>query len=334
MEESIRANRRRIRLSQWAYAALVTGATLLAGFWLLGILRHGEPWTAADSLTIILAILLDGLFLYSAFFMGMPLVRWLTRASEIYPGGFPEVRDALDNLVLASGLPAPQLLFIDSSMRNAFSLRQGERAALFFSHGLADNLDSIELQAVMAHEMAHIASGDADLNAALASLRAFGLGDLQLRARVNSESTWTEIAVAFLPRLLAWGLLALVIALGVLAFISIRDDQAVAGWITVLLVVGVLVALNFVSAAIIGGILGRFADAAREYLADQMAVRWTMDADSLGAAMLKAEEDSYSTRLRFLFNMGFARFERDDPLPGAEERAYRLGSELHMPLDT
>lgn len=333
MEESVRANRRRILISRMAYAVLLTGVTLAIGFWLLGVLRHGKSWTAADSVTIAIAILLDGLFFYSAFSLGIPLVCWLTRASDIYPHGFPAVRDAVEDMLLASGLPAPELLFIDSDFRNAFSLRQGEQAALFFSHGLASNLPPAELRAAIAHEMAHIASGDADLNAALASLRGFGLGDRQLRARVNSDSTWGEIAVAFLPRLLALGLAALVVAMSVLAFVSIHDDQAVAGWITVLLAIGVLIAVNFVGAALIGGILGRFADPAREYLADEVAVRWTMDPDSLAGALRRAEEDSHNARLRLLRSMGFARFVRDDPMPSAEERTAKLGEELHMPVE-
>ncbi len=332
MEESIRANRRRVLISQLVYATLLAGATLLIGFWLLAVLRHGRPWTLADSVIILIAICLDGLFFYFAFSMGIGLVRWLTRATPVYTHGFPAIRDAVEDMALASGLPAPELLFIDSEFRNAFSMRQGQSATIFFSHGLVNNLKGSELRAVIAHEMAHIGSGDADLNAALASLRGFGAGDLQLRARVNTESTWGEIAWAFLPRVLALGLGALVIASAVLAFVSIHAGHAVADWVTACLVIGILVALNFASAAMVGRILGKFADPAREYLADEIALRWTMDADSLAEALRAAEEDSRNSRLRILFKMGFARFEAEDPMPNAEERIRALEGVLRLPV--
>ncbi len=332
MEDSIRANRRRVLTSQLVYATLVGGATLLIGFWLLAVLRHGQTWTPADSVIILIAVCLDGLFFYFAFSLGIGLVRWLTRATPVYAHGFPAIRDAVEDMALASGLPAPELLFIDSDFRNAFSMRQGQSATIFFSHGLVNNLEGSELRSVIAHEMAHIGSGDADLNAALASLRGFGVGDRQLRARVNTESTWGEIAWAFLPRLLALGLGALVIASGVLAFISIHQDRAVADWITACLVIGVLIALNFGSAAMAGRILGKFADPAREYLADEIALRWTMDADSLAEALRAAEEDSRNSRLRILFNMGFARFEAEDPIPNAEQRIRALEGVLRLPV--
>ncbi len=333
MEKRCRANKLAIQRGQIAFVGMIVVVTVLIGATLLKALRRGQPWSMGDTVIILLAILLDLICIGTSLSNGTHLVRWLTRASEIYRGGFPEVQDAVENVSIASGLPVPKLLFIDSCMRNAFSLSQRGQATIFFSHGLASSLDKDELQAVIAHEMAHINNGDADLNSALVSLRGFGRGDLQLRARVNTSSRWGDIAAAFLPRFIALGMIGMVVVSTLLAIVAIRAGHPVSAWIRGPIVIASLLAANFICAALAASILHGLADPNRELAADEMAIHWTFDPESLISALRKAEEDSYDTRLRLLFDMGFARFERTDPLPDAGDRIQALGETQDMPLE-
>ncbi len=334
MEKRFRSNKTAIQRSQAIYVVLVAMATVIIGASLLKGLRHGQSWGIGDTVTILLAIAVDLFCFDTALSNGTYLVRWLTRASDVYPGGFSDIRDAAENIALASGMRVPELLFIDSDFRNAFSLQQSGKATVFFSHGLVKTLNKEELQAVMAHEMAHIRNGDADLNAALVSLRGFSHADRQLRARVNVETRWGDVFAVFLPRISVVTMAGAVVALSILAILSIGQGRAVSGLIRAPLAIAVLLAANFVCAAIGGRILQAFTDPAREFVADEMAVHWTFSPDSLVSAIRRAEEDSENLRLRLLRNMGFVRSDRHDTMPSAEERIAELGSELHMLFET
>ncbi|GAA1469696.1 M48 family metalloprotease [Nocardiopsis exhalans] len=73
----------------------------------------------------------------------------------------PRLHEVLDRLCALSGQPRPELRLLDLDSANAFTHvdREG-RAEIYLSADLVTELDTPELEAVLAHEMAHIAHRD------------------------------------------------------------------------------------------------------------------------------------------------------------------------------
>ena len=72
---------------------------------------------------------------------------------------------AVENVALAAGLPMPKVYLINDSSLNAFATGfSPKNASIALTTGLVEKLEPLELQAVVAHEMAHIKNRDVRLN--------------------------------------------------------------------------------------------------------------------------------------------------------------------------
>jgi heat shock protein HtpX len=95
----------------------------------------------------------------------------------------PELFDMVDILSRKAGIPTPKVYLIETDQPNAFATgRNPDNAAVAVSSGLLRNLDTNEVAAVVAHELAHIRSRDtltmtitATLAGAISMLAQFGL---------------------------------------------------------------------------------------------------------------------------------------------------------------
>lgn len=85
----------------------------------------------------------------------------LYRARPITPAEAPQLWRTLEGLAARAGLPAaPVPHFVPSSMVNAFAVGSRQQSAIALTDGLIASLTPRELAGVLAHEIAHIASGD------------------------------------------------------------------------------------------------------------------------------------------------------------------------------
>jgi len=95
----------------------------------------------------------------------------------------PELYDMVDILSRKAGIPTPKVYLIETDQPNAFATgRDPNNAAVAVSSGLLRNLETREVAAVVAHELAHIRSRDtltmtitATLAGAISMLAQFGL---------------------------------------------------------------------------------------------------------------------------------------------------------------
>jgi heat shock protein HtpX len=72
------------------------------------------------------------------------------------------VRPILDRLCALADLPPPRIGLVAADVPNAFSAgRSPKNAVIVVTSGLLESLDDAELEAVLAHELAHIANRDA-----------------------------------------------------------------------------------------------------------------------------------------------------------------------------
>ncbi len=76
-----------------------------------------------------------------------------------------EIFRAVENVSIAAGLPCPKVYIIDDDSMNAFATgRSPKDASVALTRGIIKKLDRLELEGVIAHEMAHIGNRDIRLD--------------------------------------------------------------------------------------------------------------------------------------------------------------------------
>ena len=130
--------------------------------------RHTIPWLG------ILATSGAAAMAWAAWRHGDRQVLWSTRAMElINPATDEQVRlvNVASEMSIASGLPMPKLWIVPDADLNAFATgRDPQSASIAVTEGLLESLDRDELQAVLAHEFAHIARYDTRLMTLVAAI--------------------------------------------------------------------------------------------------------------------------------------------------------------------
>ena len=107
-------------------------------------------------------------------------------ASELEKKGKNKnIYNLVENTALAAGLPCPKIYIIEDDSLNAFATgRDPKTASVALTTGIINKLEPLELQGVIAHEMAHIGNRDIRLNMMLISgVSIFGfLAEILFRA--------------------------------------------------------------------------------------------------------------------------------------------------------
>jgi heat shock protein HtpX len=83
------------------------------------------------------------------------------RAREVTPEEAPELHGMIDRLCALADMPKPRVGVADMDLPNAFATgRSPQRAVVCVTTGLMRTLDAEELEAVLAHELSHVAHRD------------------------------------------------------------------------------------------------------------------------------------------------------------------------------
>jgi heat shock protein HtpX len=175
-------------------------------------------------------------------------------ASEVSPAQEPELHAVVDRLCALGGMSKPLIAVAETRVPNAFAVGRSKKATyLCVTRGLLDTLEPTELEAVVAHELAHVEHGDAAVMT-VASL----VGVLAaLVARIGLKLVYFG---ARAPRL--WGLLVGVI--GVL----------------------VLSGATWFASVLLTRSLSRY----REFAADRSAAQLTGNPSALASALAKVSD--------------------------------------------
>lgn len=84
---------------------------------------------------------------------------------------YQQLRNVVDEMTIASGLPRPQLFVIPDPDPNAFATgKDPQHACIAVTEGLVEKLNREELQGVIAHEMSHIRNYDTRMMTVVAAL--------------------------------------------------------------------------------------------------------------------------------------------------------------------
>ena len=102
-----------------------------------------------------------GIMILAQWYFSDKIVLWSTGAKIVSREQFPELHDLVERIVARNNLSKPRIAVINTRMPNAFATgKTPKNSIVAVTAGLMDQLDSEELEGVIAHELAHIKNRD------------------------------------------------------------------------------------------------------------------------------------------------------------------------------
>jgi heat shock protein HtpX len=115
---------------------------------------------AAGTGVVLMVVIAAGLFAVQ-FFSADKIALASMGAHEVTPQQAPLLHGAIERLCLTADLPKPRVAIAETRMPNAFAVgRSPKTATVCVTTGLLEMLPPSELEAVLAHELTHIANRD------------------------------------------------------------------------------------------------------------------------------------------------------------------------------
>ncbi|MCP2338518.1 zinc metalloprotease HtpX [Actinomadura rupiterrae] len=100
-------------------------------------------------------------FLFVQYFFSDKITKFAMHAREVSPEEAPELHGVVDRICAMSDAPKPRVAIADTDVPNAFATgRNQKNSVVCVTTGLLRRLDPVELEGVLAHEMAHVAHRD------------------------------------------------------------------------------------------------------------------------------------------------------------------------------
>ena len=134
---------------------------LMTGFFLvlLYAVLIGVLFIFLKSLTLILVIAFG--LLFCQYLFSDKIALFAMHAKVVTPQEAPELHGMIDRLCALADMPKPRVAIADTDMPNAFATGRSPKAAVVCATtGLLRRLDEPEVEAVLAHEISHVAHRD------------------------------------------------------------------------------------------------------------------------------------------------------------------------------
>ena len=253
MFRAIERNKRTTVLLIVGYGLVVIAVGLLASFGL------NSPWPA------IIIIGLATAWVSITLVRGVRLAEYLAHWTRVSRSDQRDLYVTVENLAIRTGMPTPMICISDEPDINAFAIGMSPKQAIVgITTGALEVLDSTELEAVMAHEMAHIRNYD---------------------TRVQLVITAIIGSMGFLA-MFFW---ALVIAAGNSQ--QSKNDKERDNSAAILAIIAFVPAVVFTIVAwVIGPLVSAAVSRQREYLADASGVEMTRYPDGMISLLQKIED--------------------------------------------
>jgi heat shock protein HtpX len=108
-----------------------------------------------------LVLLIAGGFLFVNYFFSDRIALRAMRGQEVSPRQAPELHQLIDRLCALADMPKPRVAISDSDIPNAFATgRNQQHAVVCVTTGILRRLSEPELEAVLSHELSHVAHRD------------------------------------------------------------------------------------------------------------------------------------------------------------------------------
>ena len=248
MYEQIASNRRRT-------VFLILGTVLVVGAigWFFGYLA------GSGIAGLIIAMVISVVMALTSYRFGDRLVLRAARARAVTREEEPRLHNVVEGISIAAGIPKPGVYVIPEKALNAFATgRNPEHASVAVTQGLLESLNRVELEGVLAHEIAQVKGRDILIGTLVAAL----VGSVVLLAE-------------FLLRWFWWG--------------GRRSGDGGGRVFAVLAVFGIVVA---VITPILAQLIKASVSRRREYLADAQGAFLTRYPPGLAGALKKIAADA------------------------------------------
>jgi heat shock protein HtpX len=246
-------------------ASLSRGAGSRSG--LPGTYHHTFPWFG------IAATLLGLGMAWYGWKNGPKQVLWAAGAWQLVEPDKPEEKvlvNVVEEMAIAAGIPRPSIWIVPDPDPNAFATGTDERhAQIAVTEGLLQCLNRDELQAVVAHELAHVKNYDVKLMTLLAAL----VGVLGLLSQGARRMMWRGGGRVSGGR-------------------SSGGRKGGGGLVLVLLVAWLI---SLILAPLVGRLLALAVSRKREFLADASSAQFTRNPAALASALRKIEDAAAPT---------------------------------------
>jgi heat shock protein HtpX len=156
-----------ITRNKWRSVLLVFLVLLLAAAlgYVFGILFEAGPFG------VVVALVIAAIMSWSSYRYGDRLVLRVSRARPASREEYPRYHNIVEGLAIAGGIPTPALYVIPEKAPNAFATgRDPEHASVAVTEGLLEILNRVELEGVLAHELAHVRNRDILVGTLVATL--------------------------------------------------------------------------------------------------------------------------------------------------------------------
>jgi heat shock protein HtpX len=175
--EQVTSNKRK----SWVLVAgfmLFVAAVAAALTYLIG---YGGP------LALVIAVIVAVGTSFAAYWKSDSVALRLSRARPAPAKDYARYHNVVEGLCIASGLPKPRLYIIDDPAPNAFATGRNPRhAAVAVTTGLLEKMNRVELEGVLAHELAHIKNYDV----LIGTLAVTMVGVVALLADIGIRMLW------------------------------------------------------------------------------------------------------------------------------------------------
>jgi heat shock protein HtpX len=292
MFELIRSNKRRSVLLVAGFVVFVA----LVGAAIGAVVGNGIVFT-------LVALVLSGVVAFTSYWRADKIALAVSRARPATPEEFPRLHNLVEGLCIAGGIPKPAVYVIDDPAPNAFATgRNPNHAAVAFTTGLLEQMNRVELEGVVAHELSHIRNYDI----LVSTLAVVMVGTVALIADLAIRTMWWNGGR-----------------------IARRGDQANGN--NPLAYIGIIL---LITAPIIAKIMQATISRSRETLADVSACQLTRYPPGLISALEKLKDDTTVTHSA---STATAHLWIEQPMSGVGDDG-KLGGihrmfDTHPPLD-
>ena len=108
-----------------------------------------------------LVVVLAGAMLFSQYFFSDKIAMFSMKAHEVTPAEEPQLHAIVDRLCLLANMSKPRVGVAEIDIPNAFATGRSPKAAVVCAtRGIMNRLSDEELEAVLAHELSHVAHRD------------------------------------------------------------------------------------------------------------------------------------------------------------------------------
>ena len=209
----------------------------------------------AYGVNFVFVFVLAGGLLFAQYYFSSKIALFSMNAREVSPAEAPQLHGIVDRLCALADMPKPRVAIADSDVPNAFATgRSPSDAVVCATTGVLRRLEPAELEAVLAHELSHVAHRD---------------------VAVMTIAGFLGVAAGFITRSMFWFGPGIGMGGG-------RDDDDNNGalqWMVILLVSVIVYAISF--------LLTRALSRYRELSADRGAAVITGSPSTLASALVK-----------------------------------------------